>query len=296
MPCWAVLVGRRGILKHRQAANRSHGSERTTRKRPSSRGWPKEETGGHSGRWVGMSTRNIAGALGLSVLTVASSAFGAAGRFLYLDGPPPEPLSPPPAPARDADEFPRRSWELFPEAGLTAPFCRGDALGAARCGDAAAGTALGGGALYRVSPYVALGLEASFVSFRVGAAGFPAASSRTNWVGLLVRGYFVDRGAVDPYVETGLGRGASVAGYFNGIADVRSDASGPSAMAGAGVDFWVTPYVRFGPAFSYRWTWLTDVRTCAASTCETARVADSGAVGSYATLSVLATFAFGHEM
>jgi hypothetical protein len=243
-----------------------------------------------------MFSRRIACALSFSALTVASSALGAAGRFAYLEAPPPEPSPLPPAPAREADEFPRRSWEAFPQAGLTAPFCRGDALGVARCGDATGGTALGGGALYRVGPYIALGLEASFVTFQVGAASLPAAYSRTNWMGFLVRGYFLDRGAVDPYVETGLGRGASLAGYFDGRADVRSETSGPSVMAGAGVDFWVTPYLRFGPAFSYRWTWLTDVRTCAGSTCETTRVADSGAVGSYASLSVIATFAFGHEM
>jgi hypothetical protein len=67
-------------------------------------------------------------------------------------------------------------------------------------------------------------------------------------------------------------------------------------MAGAGIDFWLTPYIKLGPALAYRWTWLTDVRTCTGPSCETAKVGDRGAVGSYLTLGLHATVALGHEM
>jgi hypothetical protein len=173
-----------------------------------------------------------------------------------------------------------------------APFCRGDATGANHCGDAGSGAALGGGALYRLTPYVALGAAASFASFQPGGAAY----SRANFIGFVVRGYFSDRGVVDPYVETGFGRGAFATGYAAGEADVRSEGAGPSTMAAAGIDFWVTPYLKLGPALSYRWTWLTDLRTCAGSACQTASVSDLGAVGSYVTLGFHATFALGREM
>jgi hypothetical protein len=115
-------------------------------------------------------------------------------------------------------------------------------------------------------------------------------------MGFLVRGYFLDRGALEPYVEAGIGRGAIATGYETPLAPVRAEASGPAAMARAGLDVWVAPFLRLGPALSYRWTWLTDVRACAGARCDTVAVSDRGAVGSYLGFSVQATFAFGREM
>jgi len=249
-----------------------------------------------------MSHANLALALALSTVAFAERANaegfvgGGSGRFAFLEAPPPAPAPASPAPAREGDEYARKSWEAFPTFGVGAPFCRGDSLGPGRCGDSGAGTVIGGGALYRVSPYVALGADVSFVTFALGAESMPAAYSRASFLGLVIRGYFAERGAVDPYVETGVGRGAAVMGYSDGGTDVRSESSGPSALAGAGIDFWVAPYLKLGPSLSYRWTWLTDVRTCVGTWCETARVADRGAVGSYASLSFAVTLALGHEM
>ncbi|HEX9297725.1 MAG TPA: hypothetical protein VF881_17905 [Polyangiaceae bacterium] len=247
-----------------------------------------------------MRCRIVRIALGLCVLaTLLTSPRARADgseRFPFLDEPPPVPAPLPPAPAREADEYPRRAWEGFVHGDLSAPFCRGDALGAGQCGGTGAGTALGGAALDRVSPLVALGLEASFTTFRMDAAGVPGAFSRTSWMGFVVRGYFLDRGALDPYVEAGIGRGAVATGYESSPAPVRADAAGPAAMARAGIDFWIAPFLRLGPALSYRWTWLTDVRACAGTRCETTAVSDRGAVGSDLSLSLQATFAFGREM
>jgi hypothetical protein len=242
-----------------------------------------------------MSPRTPAIAFGLLGFALASRAHGD-GRFAFLESPPPPPAPAAPLPARQGDEYARKSWEAFPQAGFGAPFCRGDALGAGHCGDNGTGGVFGGGALYRVSPYVALGAVVSFASFQLDQALGPRAYSRASFMGLLVRGYFADQGAIDPYVETGAGRGAVAMGQSDGAGDVRSEGAGPSLVAGAGIDFWVMPYLKIGPALSYRWTWLTDVRTCDASACATARVADRGAVGSYASLSFVATLALGHEM
>ncbi len=243
-----------------------------------------------------MSRRNVVLAFGLVTFAFAGRASAESRTFAFLDSPPPEPAPGGPAPAREGDEYARKSWEAFPDVGFVVPFCRGDSFGAGRCGDNGGGTALGGGALYRVSPYVALGADVSFASFSLGAGSMPAAYSRASFIGFVVRGYFADRGVVDPYVETGVGRGAAVMGYSDTGIDIESRSSGPAAMAGAGIDFWVAPYLKLGPAFSYRWTWLTEVQTCAGTSCETARVADLGAVGSFATVSFVATLALGHEM
>jgi len=217
-------------------------------------------------------------------------------KFAFLEAPPPAPAPAPPPPAREGDEYPRKSWEIFPEAGFGAPFCRGDALGASHCADNGNGSVFGGGALYRLTPYVALGAIVSFANFHLDPSRGPGAYSRASFMGFLARGYFADRGAIDPYVETGAGRGDVVMGRADDAGDVRSNGAGLSLLAGAGIDFWLMPYLKIGPALSYRFTWLTDVRTCDARACATAPVADRGAVGSYASLSFVATLALGHEM
>jgi hypothetical protein len=210
-----------------------------------------------------------------------------AQRWLFLDAPPPAPPPFPPDPAPEADEHARRTWELVPEAGVGAPFCRGG--GAIGC--VGAGPSFAAAALYRFTPYLAFGLDAAFANFR-DATGVAGGHSRANWVGLVVRGYFAERGAVDPYVEVGFGRGA----VDSGGGDVRISGSAPSTMARAGVDLWVLPYLRLGPALSYRWTWLSSLDVCQAGTCGTASAGDLGAVGSYASLGLVVTLAMGHEM
>ena len=160
-----------------------------------------------------------------------------------------------------------------------------------------AGATVGAGLLYRVSPYVAIGADASFARFasRTATPG-AAAYSHASWIGLLVRGYFLDRGAFDPYVETGFGQGTAAAGYVEAGTDVRTEFAAPSIMAGAGIDFWLAAHLRVGPAVSYRFSWLSDLRGCYAATCTSYAVQDRGAVGSYATFSVRATLALGREM
>jgi len=220
-----------------------------------------------------------------------------APRFAFLDAPPPPLTELPPEPTREGDEYPRRAWEAFPSGGVGTPFCRGSAVGAGHCGDATSGAIIGAGALYRVSPHVAIGLDASFARFasRASTAG-AAVYSHASWIGLLVRGYFLDRGTLDPYVETGIGQGATTSGYAETGAIVRTESAAPSIMAGAGIDFWLAPFFRLGPALSYRISWLSDVRGCYGATCSTTGVDEHGAVGSYATFSVRATVALGREM
>jgi hypothetical protein len=231
--------------------------------------------------------------LAVALLTVLLGASATAQASLSL--PPVAPLPLPPAPHPEPDEYARRSWELFPQVGGGAPFCRGDSFGFTHCGDTGGGTSFGAGALYRLTPFIALGLEANFANFQTSAIARDA-YSRTSWLGFVARGYFFERGAFDPYIETGMGRGGAVAFAGDDQGGLRLETSGPSALAGVGVDFWVLPYLRIGPAISYRWTWLTDVRSCLGSVCQPVEVKSGGGVGSYATLSLVATIALGREM
>jgi len=211
--------------------------------------------------------------------------------FGFLDQLPPEPPPFPPDPAPEPDEHPRRPWELLPEVGAGSPFCRGNGWGLGLCSGAGAGTALGMGALYRISPFVAIGAGAAFAAFRVRDGG-TAPYSRASWMGVLVRGYFAEHGLIDPYVEVGFGRGTA----DSGAGEVRVTGAGPSTMAGAGIDFWVLPYLRLGPALSYRFAWFTDVDVCDGRICSSMSVADVGAVGSYGSVSLVATLALGQDM
>ena len=220
-----------------------------------------------------------------------------APRFAFLDVPPPPLSDLPPEPTREADEYPRRAWEAFPSGGVSTPFCRGSAYGLAHCGEATSGATLGMGALYRVSPYVAVGVDASFARFALRGAGAGAAPhSHASFLGLLVRGYFFDRGMLDPYVETGFGQGAAVASHVEGATEVRTESAAPAVLAGAGIDFWLAPYLRVGPALGYRFSWISNVQGCWASACTPVAVDERGTVGSYATVSVRATIALGREM
>jgi hypothetical protein len=248
-------------------------------------------------------SRGLAIALLVSFLLLGARSVRAAEpiprdrRFAFLDAPRPPLPDLPPEPTREADEYPRRTWEVFPSGGVATPFCRGSAYGLGHCGDATSGAMLGVGALYRVSPYVALGLDLSFARFTPRATNAGATlQSEASFIGLLVRGYFLDRGLVDPYVETGFGQGASVARYAEGGRDVRTESAAPAFLVGAGIDFWLTSYLRLGPALTYRLSWISNVEGCWGSTCTSVGVDERGAVGSYASVSVKATIAFGREM
>jgi opacity protein-like surface antigen len=236
--------------------------------------------------------------LGRAPSAAATDAQPNVPRLAYLDAPLPPLAELPPEPTREAEEFPRRTWEAFPSGGVATPFCRGSAFGLGHCGDTSSGPTLGVGVLYRVAPHVAFGLEASFARFASTAAGATETYSRSTSIGLLVRGYFLDHGMFDPYVETGFGQGSAVSGYVDAATGtrVRTEFGAPSFLTGAGIDFWLTPHLRVGPAFNYRFAWFSSVQGCAAATCTTYGVDDRGAVGSYASFSVRATIALGREM
>jgi len=214
-------------------------------------------------------------------------------RPVFLFDLPPEPPVPSPPPGRDQQERPRRAGELVARLGFALPVCHGDASGLSRCDSTETGEGLGLGALWRVAPHVALGLEGSVARFGIDAA---SGWARSSWVGAVVRGYFLDRGWLDPYVQTGLGRGSIDTAYDDGAAEVRLSAAGLGTMVGAGLDFWISGHVKAGPAVFYHWTFFGDGRACAGGVCSAASVATTGAVASSISLSLVLSAAIGPEM
>jgi len=156
----------------------------------------------------------------LCALALSRHSLAGAARVSAYAPPPPIPLDAAPPPELAPLEYPRRPFELTPEFTLALPSC-GDA-----CERIDAG--LGLAALWRPTPFIAVGGSMNRSS--------SAPRDRAAFYGALGRVYFADRGSVEPYLELGLGAGAS-----------HSEA----ARAGGGVEFFLGRHVRLGPAFDW---------------------------------------------
>jgi hypothetical protein len=125
---------------------------------------------------------------------------------------------------------------------------------------------------------------------------YGASSARLDWGGLLARGYFQDRGRTDAWIEAGMGIGRYAIRYGLAGGDVSAAATGPATMVAAGLDVWITPDLRVGPALSYRWTFYGDLRVCSAGACRTESIDDGGIAGSEIAVTIGATWAIGKTM
>jgi hypothetical protein len=208
---------------------------------------------------------------------------------------PPAPPDRGPPPGPEPDELARRQWEVSGGLGVALPVCHGDPMGISGCWGTAPGGGLGLGALWRVAPYVAVGVEGSLSRFSV-AAGGDAGWARSSWLGTVVRGYFLEHGLLDPYVQAGLGRGSIDTTYEQGGVATRVGGAGLSTMVGAGLDFWLSRGVKLGPEIAYRWTFVRDVRACTASMCSVYAVDTAGAAASSASVGVSVAVLLGPEM
>jgi hypothetical protein len=154
---------------------------------------------------------------------------------------------------------------------------------------------MGIAALWRLAPYVAVGVEADVSRFGInGDVG--AGWTQSSWLGAAVRGYFLDRGFLDPYVEAGIGRGSIDTGYDTSVLAVRVGGSGLATMVGAGLDFWISSHVKAGPQIAYVWTFLGDVHACAGPVCSATSVGSTGAASSSASIGVTIAATLGREM
>jgi hypothetical protein len=207
---------------------------------------------------------------------------------IVLRKPPPPELAPP--------EYARRPLELASEVMLGFPSCSDSA--ATRCDGLGAGAGLGFSALWRVSPYFAFGGTVSALSFRFA----PSAHSQLEqaresglFYGLLGRLYFADHGAVEPYLELGLGDGSGRSNAREADAVTYAESAGGAALrVGGAVEFYLGRHARFGPALD--WTrWRTDrvVRCGEGGACAELDASKSGHALGFTTLSARLTIAIG---
>jgi len=173
---------------------------------------------------------------------------------------PPPPSELPPAPLRRSPAYDRRPLELSAGARLWTPLgCAGVTGGACTGLGPAFGPQVS--ALYRASPYFALGGEALLLR-APGVAGGPGAGNTVE-LGAAGRVYLLEAGTIDPYLELAFGYGVAwaTAPEQGGVA------SGPTARAGGGVDAVLVSGLRLGASIGYRQALLGRADRCSTGAC-----------------------------
>jgi len=218
--------------------------------------------------------------------------------------PPPgaPPLTPPPPLEVEEAEYARRSFELIPQLALVTPFCRAGKASSDTCAGVTSGGAAGLVALWRVAPHFAWGGTLDVTAFQYrpperlarnrGAAG-------SVYLGLVARGYFLEEGPLDPYVE------ASVGGAAAGTAFDEQDGSryeetgaGPGFQLGFGADFYLGNHLRLGPGLSFTQFTVDKIRRCSSGgdgECVDVPKNEHGYLDSYASLVLRFTIMLGDE-
>jgi hypothetical protein len=228
----------------------------------------------------------------------AASATSDAAREAFLSDLPPAPHPRGPAPLAEEDEHARRPWELEPTIGAGTPICYG--ASGPLCGAEGGGLSFGASGLFRLTPYVALGVVYQRLGGGVDPAAFAPGVSATAWsdfFGAVARGYFLERGAFDPYVQAGFGRGSYHLDWAaDGARFGAMSGAAPATEVTAGADFWIGSFAKVGASLSYFWTFLGDVRTCDPNGCSFVAADSLGAPGTELVLGVSVTFAMGREM
>ncbi len=194
----------------------------------------------------------------------SNSSYGAGEVSAYAP-PPPIALEAPPAPELAPLEYPRRPFELVPEFALAWPSCSAGSADDSRCAGLGLGAGFGLTALWRPTPFLALGGSANLLSF-ADTAESPRrdAHASSAFYGLLGRAYFNDRGTVEPYLELGLGEGVAQSSLIevNGVR-YSDSATGIAVRVGGGLEFFLGRHVRLGPAFDWTRLHVSELTRCA---------------------------------
>lgn len=220
-------------------------------------------------------------------------------RYSFLEAPPPALLPLPPAPARAESEWARKNWEFVPSIGFAVPACRASGGAPSVCDDVGGGMSIGAAALYRVTPYVALGAEISAIELAsdpsTSSDAVASSQSHALFFGPIFRGYFIEHGSVDPWVALGFGGGNVVARHWAGMASYAVTETTTTTSVGAGVDFWVSPWLKLGPAFEERFVFSTNGEVCSGPGCPSTS-SGGGGVTRTTRLAMDVTLAFGQAM
>ncbi len=212
--------------------------------------------------------RIVAGCLALACFSVSTlaRAESAAGEHapppIVLDAPSPPELPPP--------EYARRPFELTAELVIGLPDCTQGSSDNQRSDSMVAGPGFGATALWRPTPYFALGGTVSALSFGfrpAQASGLESGSASGQFWGLLGRVYFFDHGLVEPYLQLGLGR-AGVATRAREIeAEYQENSTGLAFRVGGAIEFYLGRHVRLGPAFDWTRFNVQQMRRCGQGRC-----------------------------
>jgi hypothetical protein len=157
--------------------------------------------------------------------------------------------------------------------------------------------------LWRVSPHFAWGGALDLVGFRYQpppSLGLHEAAAAAVFFGLLGRGYLLEEGSVEPYVELGLG-GGTLARAFRETDETRytETGAGPALRLGGGVDFYLGTRLRLGPALGWTHVFVDKINRCSASRddqCNNLPTSDQGTMSGYVVLVARLTFLFGDEL
>lgn len=217
------------------------------------------------------------------VLGIRSASADSLERFAFLSAPPPALPGLPPAPERAPTEWARRTWEIVADAGLALPWCSRGAFVA--CAGMGTGISASLAGLYRITPYVGLGAEIAGASFRLDEG-----SGRAGIVGPVFRAYFLEEGSVDPWIQVGFGAAHFRTSHATGDG---VDASGPAVSGSAGVDVWLSPSWKLGPALGQRFLFPTETRACEVGRCASMTASQAGGVRRHLNVGLVATFALG---
>ena len=211
-------------------------------------------------------------ALCLACCGVSRSARAQSAQFPSVGHAPPPRivLEAPPAPELPPPEYPRRPFELTGELLIGLPNC---ALGSSyneRCESVTPGPGLGASALYRPSPYFAVGATISALHFGfrpTGSAGFSSGSADGHFWGLLTRLYFFDHGIFEPYLELGIGSAGLATNAQETAAEYRESSAGLAFRMGGAFELYVSRHVRLGPAYDWTHFYTQHLRRCGQARC-----------------------------
>jgi hypothetical protein len=214
-----------------------------------------------------------------------------------IASPPAIVLRTPPPPELAPLEYARRPFELVPELLLGFLNCSDGTTSNARCDGLGAGAGLGLTALWRVSPYFAFGGTVNALGFQF----HPPESSQLRdgsagglFYGLLGRVYFADHGAVEPYLELGIGGGADrTSARARNDVKYADTASGGALRLGGGVEFYLGRHLRLGPALDWTRFRVRQLQRCDTQTCVDLDQGSFGHGVGFTTLSARVTILVG---
>jgi len=195
-----------------------------------------------------------------------------------------------PAPELAPREWDRRPVELAPEFALGLPNCADGTANDQRCAGLSAGAGFGLTGLWRVSPYFAWGGGLCALGFGFSPprnSGLTGAKAGGAFVGVLGRVYFLERGALEPYLELGLGVGAArTTASEAGSPKITETTAGGAVRIGAGFEFYATEHLRLGPALSWTRFHAGQVARCAGQQCVDLSADENGHGVGFTTVSL----------